>query len=95
MYAVWPQLHGRGLGLKLLDELVAEIKATDSQLSRSTATLEASVASENTHLFPFYAKLGFTLTGEEYPVPACFGPLQPGYEQTIFKTISRELKSFL
>lgn len=96
MYAVWPQLQGHGFGVRLLDELVKEIIATDALLQRTpTSILEACVASENTHLFPFYTKLGFTLTGEKEPVPAHFGPLHPGFENTTFDTIIRDLKAFL
>jgi ribosomal protein S18 acetylase RimI-like enzyme len=96
MYAVWPQLHGKGLGRILLNELVKAIQETDSRLGRTpTTTLEASVASENTTLFPYYAKLGFELTGKEEPIPECFGPMQPGYEGTFFKYIARELKPFI
>jgi len=96
MYAVWPQLQGKGVGKILLNELVRTIQETDTAHGRTPTTmLEASVASENTTLFPFYAKLDFKLTGKEEPIPECFGPMQPGYEKTFFKYISRELKPFL
>lgn len=97
MFAVWPTLQGKKIGVTVLDELVKEISESDHLLNRTTpvTTLEADVASENTQLFPLYAKLGFTLTGNEYPLPSVFGPLQPGYEHTTLKTITRELKSFL
>lgn len=81
----------------MLDELVKEISDTDSRHQRSptTDTLQAVVASENTQLFPLYAKLGFRLTGEEAPVLVeHFGPLIPGFEHTTLKTISREFKPF-
>ena len=97
MFAVWPSLQGKKIGITLLNELVKEISACDLRLNRTSpvTTLEADVASENTQLFPLYAKLGFALTGNEYPVPSIFGPLQPGYEHTTLKTITRELKPFL
>jgi L-amino acid N-acyltransferase YncA len=96
MYAVWPQLHGKRLGTTLLDELVKEISETDSHSGRApTTTLDACVASENTYLFPIYAKLGFSLTGHEIPIPSIFGPLQPGYEHTTLKTITRALVPFM
>lgn len=96
MFAVWPALHGKRLGVTMLNELVKEISESDARMSRATPVtmLEADVASENTQLFPMYAKLGFVLTGREYPVPAMFGPLCVGYEHTTLKTIHRELKPF-
>jgi GNAT superfamily N-acetyltransferase len=96
MYAVWPALHGKGVGTKLLNALVQEISLVDASSQRTpTTTLEACVASENQYLFPIYAKMGFTLTSREVPVPSYFGPLQPGFENTTLKTITRDLSPFL
>lgn len=96
MYAVWPSMHGKKLGVTLLNELVKEIIECEARFARRTPVthLEAAVASENSHLFPLYDKLGFKLTGHDYPVPSIYGPLCPGYENTILKTISRELRPF-
>ena len=60
--AVRPEAQGRGLGVALGSDLIAHLQK--SETSRVTVNTQA----DNAGSLALYRKLGFRLTGEQYPV---------------------------
>jgi GNAT superfamily N-acetyltransferase len=64
MFAVRPQLQGRGVGRRLITHADAEaVRRFDAQ------ALEMTVIGQRTDLIAWYVRLGFAPTGERRPFP--------------------------
>jgi len=64
MFAVRPQLQGRGLGRRLITHADAE-----AVRRFGAAALEMTVIAQRTDLIAWYVRLGFAPTGERKPFP--------------------------
>lgn len=60
--AVQPEAHGRGVGSALIDGLIRHLGI------RSTCSLSVNTQSNNAASLALYKKMGFTQTGEYFPV---------------------------
>lgn len=73
MFAIWPSLQGQGFGKKTLEAMHQFL--TSLNLENIPTHYECMVASENTHLFSFYEKQGFSRTGITKDWPPIWGEL--------------------